>query len=355
MGPAPPADTDEGSPTLRVLVVTNMFPTPTLPSTGTFVAAQVQSLRASGLEIEVLHLPRGESGRHVYRGLARRARTLVASFRPDLVHAMYGGVMADTLTRTVRERPVVVSFCGTDVLAGPAGGGLLERVALRYGVAASHRAARRADGIIVKSRNLLEALPSDVSRSKAWIVPNGIDLERFRPLDRQECRRQLGWDAEQRHVLFPASPARPEKRFALAEAGVSMLEDDGLGATLHSLDGVRHDDVPIWLNAADVVLLTSAYEGSPNAVKEALACDVAIVSVDVGDVAERLRGIEGCHVADATPEGVAQKLRLALGRRGPIAGRASVANLALERVAERVREIYEVVTGEARTTGGHRT
>lgn len=308
---------------------------------GTFIAAQVESLRDAGVEIDVLHIDRSE-GRSVYRGVGRRVSDMASELRPDLVHVMYGGVMADAVTRTVRDCPVIVSFCGTDLLGGT-NGTVVERVRLRYGVAGSRRAARLADGIIVKSRNLLDVLPGGVEPSRVWIVPNGVDFARFRPLDRADARRRLGWAADRRHVLFPAQTKRTEKRYWLAQAAVDVLKRSGTPVELHPFEGVPHADVPYWLNAADVVVLTSTHEGSPNVVKEALACNVAVVSVDVGDVRERLAGIDGCFLADPAPEDLARKLERALARHGRIDARDRIADLALERVAGRVRDIYEHV------------
>ena len=316
-----------------------MYPTAAVPYAGAFVAAQVESVRAAGVDVDVFHLARPEHGRNVYRGLGERVKERVSDLEPDLVHVMYGGVMADAVTRAIRDRPVLVSFCGTDLLGGRADG-ILGRLAVRYGALASRRAARRAAGIIVKSRNLFTALPREVDRSRVWIVPNGVDVSRFRPLDREACRRRLGWSLDRPHVLFPAPPARPEKRFALAEASIALVNGSTPAPELHALEGVPHDDVPLWLNAADAVVLTSSHEGSPNAVKEALACNVPVVSVDVGDVRERIEGIEGCFVAAPTPEDLADKLGRAITRSEPIAGRDRMVELSLERVAARLRGIY---------------
>ncbi len=327
----------------HALVVTNMYPTVELPSSGTFVAAQVESLRDAGVEVDVLLADRAE-GRSVYRGLGKKVNGLVSELHPDLVHVMYGGVMAEAVTRAVRSCPVVVSFCGTDLLGGKSGS-VVERLGLRYGVVGSWRAARRAAGIIVKSRNLFDALPSGIDTSRAWIVPNGVDFTRFRPMDRVESQQRLGWDPGRLHVLFPAQTYRVEKRYWLAEASVDLVKGSGLPVDLHAFDGVPHADVPHWLNAANAVVLTSTHEGSPNVVKEALACNVAVVSVDVGDVRERLTGIDGCFLADSTPEDIARKLAQALRRPRRIASREVVADLALERVAARVSGIYGLVAG----------
>ena len=334
---------------VRTLVVTNMYPTPAKPHGGAFVAAQVESLRDIGIEVEVCHLDRQTEGRGVYRGLSGKVEGLVAASNPDLVHVQYGGVLASNVTRTVRDRPVLVSFCGDDLLGG-AGGGILDRAARSYNVLASRRAAAQAAGIVVKSRNLFEALPQGVDRGRVWILPNGVDLSRFRPLDKLECQTRLGWDPARPHVLFPAPRERAEKRFELAEAAVGRLDGGPAHAELHPLSGVNHEDVPIWLNAADVVVLTSSREGSPNAVKEALACNVPVVSVDVGDVRERIEQIAGCYLAEASPADLADKLRRVLERRRRIAGRERMSELAIERVADKLREIYELLT----TVGGQR-
>jgi glycosyltransferase involved in cell wall biosynthesis len=163
-------------------------------------------------------------------------------------------------------------------------------------------------------------------------------------MGRSECQRKLGWDPARRHVLFPAPRGRAEKRFDLAEAAVAHADGASDDLELHSLAGIQHEDVPVWLNAADVVLLTSSREGSPNAIKEALACNVPVVSVDVGDVRERIEGIAGCYIAEATPEDLADKLRRVLERPGTIEGREHVSELAIERVAGKLRTIYEKLT-----------
>ncbi len=324
---------------LRVLMVTNMYPTAAAPDDGTPVADEHVALEAAGCDVELLHVPREGGTRRVYLGLGRRVEQLVETTAPDVVAVMYGGVTADLVTRAVSDVPVVLTFRGTDLLGGR-GRGLVHGLSRRYGVIASRRAAPRAAGIVVKSRNLLDALPTRVGRPRVWIVPDGVDLDRFRPRDRDECRSRLGWAAGRRHVLFPGSPLRPEKRFALAEAAVARAGGD---VELHALVGVRHADVPIWLNASDAVLLTSVHEGSPNVVKEALACNVPVVSVDVGDVREWIGTVDGCALAEPTPEDLAVNLVQVLERDGPVVGRERVEGIAVDRVAARMLGIYASV------------
>jgi glycosyltransferase involved in cell wall biosynthesis len=249
--------------------------------------------------------------------------------------------MAEVVTRVVRDRPIIVSFCGSDLLGEPLSGSV-RRLAAGVGVLASRVAARRADGVIVKAANLRDALPFKV-QCKVVVVPNGVDLVRFRPMCRRECRARLGWEDSGFHVLFPANSGNAVKRPWLAQAAVDVLRAAGTRTELHHLSGVSHEMVPLWLNASDALLLTSQHEGSANVIKEALACDVPVVSVDVGDALERLRSVAGCHIAAPDPIDLAGKLMLVHDGERRVEGRAAVANLSLEAVARRLKEFYEVL------------
>src|SRR2546422_6114030 len=145
---------------MRALVLTNMYPNDAHPDDGTFVAAQVESLRDIGIDVELLFVNRLVAGRQVYRNLGKTVRASLNTVNPDVVHVMYGGVMSDVVTKAIHERPVLVSFCGSDLLG--IDGGAVKKLSARFGVAASKRAAVRAAGIVVKSENLLEALPRGI-------------------------------------------------------------------------------------------------------------------------------------------------------------------------------------------------
>ena len=324
---------------MRILAVTNMYPTPQHPTLGVFVEQQVKGLKRIGLDIDVLLVDRASRGVGAYCSLSRRIRASVADVQPDIVHVMYGGVTADITTHAACRRPVVISFCGSDLL-GASLSGTVRTLITGCGVLASHRAARKASGIVVKSQNLRDALPADIDASRIRLIPNGIDLDRFRPLDRHTCRHQLGWRADRFHILFSSNAGDPCKRPALAQDAVRALNDLGVPGELHQLSGVRHDEVAIWLNASNALLLTSVTEGSPNIVKEALACDVPVVSLDVGDVAKHIRGIPGCYLAVPEPTDLAAKLRRVHSGVSRIAGRDKMQELSLERVARRVADFY---------------
>ncbi|HEY3283540.1 MAG TPA: glycosyltransferase [Armatimonadota bacterium] len=336
---------------MHILAVTNMYPTPEDPTSGTFVEQQVMGLRRVGVTVEVMLARRLREGAGVYRRLGERVEERVRQGGVDLVHVMYGGVMADQVTRRLRGVPMVVSFCGSDLLGEPLNGALRKLIG-GYGVLCSHRAARRAQGIVVKSRNLQQALPRSADRERSLILPNGIDLDRFQEMDRAACRAKLGWCQDSFSVLFPTNAGDARKRLWLAQGAVDLLKAAGLPVELRQLKGVPHAEVPLWLNASDAVILTSQHEGSPNVVKEALACNVPVVSVDVGDVRERLEGIEGCYLAEANPPDLAAKLRRVHGGPGRVLGRERVLELSVERAAARLREHYDrILAREAAHVG----
>jgi glycosyltransferase involved in cell wall biosynthesis len=112
---------------------------------------------------------------------------------------------------------------------------------------------------------------------------------------------------------------------------------------------VPHSKIPVYMNACNALLFVSMYEGSPNVVKEALACNLPVVSVSVGDVPERLAGISGCVVsADDDPNTLARAIEQVLRSDRRVDGRASVSELNEELLARRMIQIYESAIDVAR-------
>jgi teichuronic acid biosynthesis glycosyltransferase TuaC len=172
------------------------------------------------------------------------------------------------------------------------------------------------------------------------VIPCGIDLDRFKPVDKTTCQRQLGWPEQVFHVLFASNNGDPVKRPWLASAAVEALQGAGVRAELHFMQGVSYAEVPIWMNASDALIMTSLQEGSPTVIKEALACGLPVVSVDVGDVCERIAEIDGCHLSLPVPEALATKLmqvRLAGCR---VSAQAKLQELSLQKIALRLEHFY---------------
>src|SRR5206468_9338121 len=149
-------------------------------------------------------------------------------------------------------------------------------------------------------------------------------------------------------VLFVGEPAEARKRYDLANRAVQRVAPS-LRARLVVAWKVPHAQIPDYMAACDALVFTSSQEGSPNAVKEALACNLPVVSVPVGDVAERLNGIEGCELcADDRPETIAAALERVLRRGGRAAGRKAVKHLDERLTSQQVIEVYRSALGASR-------
>ena len=309
---------------MRVLVVTNFTPDAAAPQRGRWVRDQVEEIRRQGIEVEVFEFPRGRSE---YRPAARRLRRLLKRERFDLVHAHYG--LAGWVARRAGARPLIVSFHGTDVRHWLVG-------------AMSRRLAWRVDLVAAVSRALFEredGRPGLPPIPGSAVLPCGPDLARFNPLPKGEARRELGLDANGRYLLFPANPERPEKRHdraaKLAEACDAQLLTGG---------SIDPDQMPLWLNAANAVLLTSEYEGFGMVAIEALACDVPILSTPVGIAPYALRGINGTLCAPFDLDTWTAAARPMLESPDPrVEGGTRAASLSAARMAERTIVAYREV------------
>ncbi len=320
---------------MRILVVTNLYPGGVVPARGAFVANQVESLREIGHEVAVVAIDGARTKLEYLRGIGRVREALRRGPR-DIVHAHYGltalvAEMGVRLAPRERRAPVVATYLGSDVLWSRQ----------RW---LSRLAARFADLNIVMSEEMRRVLGAH----RTLVLPNGTQLDRFHPLDPLEARRLLGWPSDCCIVLFPWDSSRPEKDFPLAEAAIAHL-----GATvplrLQTFFGESQARYNLALNAADVVLLSSRWEGSPNAVREALAVGTPVVAVPVGDTSEMLGGLPLCAVVERTPGAIADGLRQVLEARladpaappRKIESRHRVEPFGVRQVARRLTELYE--------------
>ncbi|MBX5470715.1 MAG: glycosyltransferase [Thermoleophilaceae bacterium] len=310
---------------LEVLVVTNMWPTGARPALGPFVRDQVEALRArEDIDLE-LHwfVPPGGLAPYVRAAfdIARRFR----GRRYDVVHAHYG--LTGWCALAVRGRAHVVTYHGDDLrLRKVAGlGALLSRLVTLPATVSGDLArseARRLGG------------PGE--RRRVAVLPCGVDLARFRPLDRRRCRERLGLDPDGRYLLFPADPARPEKRHDRARALA-----DAAGAELIAYSATPPELVPTYINAANAVVVTSEREGFGLAPLEALACEVPVVATPIGIAPLALEGVPGALCAEFDLERWRAALEPHLSSPDPRApGRRRAEIFSSARMAERVAIAY---------------
>jgi teichuronic acid biosynthesis glycosyltransferase TuaC len=315
---------------VRVLVVTNLYPTERRPGLGPFVRDQVNALRQiGGLEVE-LHSFDPPGGIRPYLTEALRLAREYRGRRYDVVHAHYGltGFCALAVRGTQAR---VVTFHGDDLR-------------LRKVAPISRLAARLADLPATVSANLARSeaagLGGPGTRRRVGVLPCGVDLERLRPLDRRDARRQLGLDPDGRYLLFPADPSRPEKRVDRARELVDA------GATLLHYDNTPPERVPLYINAANAVVVTSEREGFGLAPLEALACDVPVLATDVGIAPLALAGVPRTLCAPWDRELWRSALEPHLADADPrVQGRARAALFGSFRMAERVARAYNDLMG----------
>ena len=285
---------------------------------------QVEEMKAQGLEVEVFEFPRG---RQHYRPAARRLRRFLAQERFDLVHAHYG--LAGWVARRAGARPLIVSFHGTDVRHWLVG-------------AMSRRLAWRVDLVAAVSRALFapeDERPGLPPVPGSVVLPCGPDLSRFGPLSRDQVRRELELDPDGRYLFFPANPERPEKRHdrAIELAGAC-------GAQLLTGGSIEPERMPLWINAANAVLVTSDYEGFGMATVEALACNVPVLSTSVGIAPYALKGIAGTLCAPFDLEVWTAVAGPHLDSPDPrVEGTTRAASLSSARMAERTIVAYRDV------------
>ena len=317
-----------------------------VPHTWTFVETQTRSLADLGWAVTLSVV----DDRTSIPGIARnvwRLRAEVARSGAEVVHAQYGSVTAAVANAARGALPLVISFCGEDLLGTPEPG-LLWRVRTRASRSIGLMAAWRAQALVVKSRNLLFALPAPL-RSRAEIIPNGVDDKVFAPLSRTDARAKLGWNESQPVVLFNADSVHlHRKNLPLAQATMTELRQSHPLAKLETLSSIPQADVALKMSAADCLLVTSLHEGSPNIVKEAMACNLPVVTVPCGDVEERLGGVEPGCVAPYDSALLTSAIRQVLDRGERSNGRNELARqgLTARAVAAQLGRLYNRLSGE---------
>ncbi len=296
-----------------------------------FAKRTIPALKEAGVEIEVFYISSRTNPKIIWQHW-KQAREIIKLFKPNVIHAQYGSVVG--LFSTLLGLPTVVTFRGTDVNGDPAQPMIRNLFMRMFSQIASWRARK---SIFVSSHLARKMIfPGD------WIsLPSPLDLNIFKPISKEACLRKLNLDESTRWISFVTSGNRLVKRIALAEQTVIELCRRGHKAKLLVINGVSPADVPTWLNASSCLLFTSLREGSPNAVREALACGIPVVSVLVGDVKVWIESDSfSSVVANDRVEDLADAVERAWT--APHVRRADLENVSLESHAKKILEIYQL-------------
>lgn len=309
---------------------------------GIHVIQQKHCLEETGHAVDVFHFHGRKNPLNYRKAVSDFKRVDLEKY--DIVHAHHGQSGLIALSQNLR--PVVVAFHGSDLqgirdLQGRIT--LLGRI-LRI---SSRWVSKHANAVILVAGHLARYLPASV---EYHVIPVGINVELFRPFAMIDARQALGLPSNEHLILFVGDPDRTEKRFWLAQKTVELLSDK-FNTRLILAHNIPHQQMPLFMNACDALLVTSSTEGSPSVVKEALACNLPIVSTDVGDVRERIGNIEGCEVcADDRPETIAASLSRVLSRGQRINGRQAVLELDEKLLTQKVIQVYHrAIQGKRRT------
>jgi teichuronic acid biosynthesis glycosyltransferase TuaC len=315
---------------MKVLVVTHMYPSQQHPYWGVFVKEQVVSLQREGVDVDVLHIDTKRTKWLYPWGFVLLLKQ-VLTHHYDLVHAHY--VFAGVTARSQFRYPVVLTHHGAETWAS-------------WHAPLCRWMSLLVDRTIVVSEQTKAAIGMD----SAVVIPCGVDFELFQPRDQRWSRDKLGLPEDKKLVLFVGRYMEREKRFDIAQDAVDRLKAGGVDVELIVVCKEPYERVPLFMNACDVLLLPSEHEGSPQVVKEAMACNLPVVSVDVGDVPEILAGVEGCYVCHRDPVSIAEKVKLILEQPSRMNGREKTQRYELSSIAKRIIQVYEETLAKMKGT-----
>lgn len=288
------------------------------------VKNQGDSLQNEGLEINYLTI--NGKGFRSYLKNVPNIRNHLKRNKYDIIHAHYSfSAFAATLAGC---RPLVVSLMGSDAYSN-----IFFRSLIRI---CSNIFWNK---VIVKSKRMKELL----RLKKCHVIPNGVNLDMFKPIDKIIAREQIGLKDYKRYILFAANPLRPEKNYKLAKEALAYLKSEC--TELLVVSDVPNFMMPLFYSASDLLLVTSLYEGSVNVVKEGMACNIPIVSTDVGDVKDIISSVSGCFICPPTPDAMARGIDKALQFGSRTYGRQRISELELqsENIAMKLKNIYESI------------
>lgn len=285
---------------MRVLHITNNFPTSRLPIFGIFVKEQIASLEALGICNEVFFINGREFGKKAYLKSIAQIRSKLDKEQYDIIHCHHAlSALCLVLSGKSKRNKVVVSFQNDPL----------------------HELGKPIYGFIKRyaTASIFKNNSPFISGANSHYIPNGVNIDFFKPLSREIARKRLGLDSDTTYLLFVSSNfIRKQKRYDRFAETIKILKEKYRHTNIQEiiLTNTPREKIPLYFNAVDAHVLTSDFEGSPNSVKESMACNTSVVSTDVGNVKELLDGVTGSYVANKKrAEELAELVDLALNRK----------------------------------------
>ena len=287
-----------------------------------FITEQVDAINKVGVDSQYFGI--SNKGLGGYLKSFRALREAIDCFQPDIIHAHYG--LCGLLANLQRRVPVVTTYHGSDIN---------NPKTLRFSKWAIRLSAHN---VFVSKKNIDIAKPTKRNYS---LIPCGINLEDYPVIERIKAREAMGLSPDRNYVLFSGAFDNRVKNAPLAKAAIDLLTD----VELLELKGYTRQQVAALMQAVNALLMTSFTEGSPQVIKEAMACGCPIVSVDVGDVSEITANTEGCFISERTPASLAGNLKKAIGFGKRTDGRCVILNEGLtnDLIAAKLLSIYKSI------------
>jgi glycosyltransferase involved in cell wall biosynthesis len=298
---------------------------------------QMQSIRDNGIDVHYGHLSKRKSIFSLFKA-GLRIRDICLNENIDIVHALWGSTTG-FITTIFSPCPVVISFCGSDLLGTKDDegnitfGGKINRFL-------SKTASYMSKHNITKTEQMRSMFPKKI-RLRTTVIPNGVDLRAFYPMDTFHAKEKLDFDTSKKHVLFFYTKGETVKNENMAKMVMSIIKDSIPEAELVVATKIPHENLLYYYNASDVMILTSYSEGSNNSIKEAITCNLPVVSVNVGDVWERLLNVKNCYVVKSyDPDLFAQKVIEILESRERSDGVKFSDSVSMPYIAHRLIKVY---------------
>ena len=304
-----------------------------------FIKSQIDSLIKHGVECDVYEIKSYISKLEYFKSIGALRKLLVEK-KYDLIHAHYSycGITAHYASIAT---PIILSLMGSDLLGTPNFNGH-QTLRGKIDKKIAEFAANKADHVIVKSMRMRDQLNC---KKPVSVIPNGVNLEVFKPIPVDEARKILGFEKDDFLILFLGNKNLPVKNFNLAFSSFQLFKSRVNDEKIRFINpfGIGQTQVVDYMSAANVLLLTSFWEGSPNVVKEAMACNLPIIATDVGDVKELTQETENCFVTNFSEQEIADKLEIIYKNKNRSNGRNKIKDLSDDSIANKIAQLYRSI------------